>query len=64
MKKALLLITLMLGCMNVFAQKVDKAEINKLKTFLAQTSEKGGTNAAALNIVMQCVRPHRGAGQA
>lgn len=40
MKKALLLITLMLGCMNVFAQKVDKAEMNKLKIFLAQTSEK------------------------
>ncbi|MDE6308899.1 MAG: hypothetical protein K2L81_01755, partial [Muribaculaceae bacterium] len=33
-----------------FAQKVDKKEVKQLQAFLAQTSEKGGTNAQALNI--------------
>ena len=50
MKKALLMITLMLGCMTVFAQKIDKKEANQLKAFLTQTDEKGVTHAQALKV--------------
>ena len=41
----------MLGCMTVFAQKVDKKEMKQLQAFLSQPAEKDGTNAQALKIV-------------
>ncbi|MDE6488437.1 MAG: hypothetical protein K2L46_04080 [Paramuribaculum sp.] len=44
------MITLMLGCMTVFAQKIDKNEAKQLKAFLAQPAEKEATNAAALKV--------------
>ena len=50
MKKAILMITLMLGCMTVFAQKIDKNELKQLKAFLSMPAEKDGTNAQALKI--------------
>ena len=50
MKKALLMMTLMLGCMNFFAQKIDKNELKQLNAFLSQPAEKAATNAAALGI--------------
>lgn len=50
MKKALLMITLMLGCMTVFAQKIDKNEAKQIKAFLAQPAEKDGTNANVLKV--------------
>ena len=34
MKKALLLMTLMLGCVTVFAQKIDKNELRQLQAFI------------------------------
>ena len=40
----------MLGCMTVFAQKIDKNEVKQLKAFLSQTAEKDGTNANALKV--------------
>ena len=48
MKKALLMIALMLGSVTAFAQKIDKNEVKQLKAFLSQPAEKGGTNATAL----------------
>lgn len=50
MKKAILMITLMLSCMTVFAQKVDKNEAKQIKAFLSQNAEKEGTNAQALKV--------------
>ena len=50
MKKVFLMITLMLGCMTVFAQKIDKNEAKQLKAFLSQPAEKDATNAAALKV--------------
>ena len=50
MKKALLLMALMVGCMSAFAQKIDKNELKELQAFLAQPTEKHATNAAALKI--------------
>ena len=50
MKKFAFLFTLLLGSMMVFAQKPNKAELKQLQAFMAQTSEKGVTNAQALNI--------------
>ena len=50
MKKILLMITLMLGCMTVFAQKIDKNEAKQIKAFLSQPAEKDATNAAALKV--------------
>ena len=40
----------MLGCMTVFAQKIDKNELKQLQAFLAQPAEKDATNAQALKI--------------
>ena len=51
MKKALLMIAVMLGSVTAFAQKMNKAEVKQLQNFVAQTSEKGGTNGEALKIV-------------
>ena len=50
MKKALLLIALMVGCMSLSAQKVDKNEVRQLQAFLSQPAENAATNAAALKI--------------
>lgn len=50
MKKALLMITLVLGCTTVFAQKIDKKEAAQIKSFLSQPAEKDGTNAQALKV--------------
>ena len=41
----------MLGSVTAFAQKMNKAEVKQLQNFVAQTSEKGGTNGEALKIV-------------
>lgn len=40
----------MLGCMTVFAQKIDKNEAKQIRAFLAQPAEKDATNAAALKV--------------
>ena len=48
MKKALLMIALMLGSVTAFAQ--NKNEVKQLQAFLSQPAEKGGTNATALKI--------------
>ena len=40
----------MLGCMTVFAQKIDKNEAKQIKAFLSQPAEKDATNAAALKV--------------
>ena len=51
MKKALLMIAVMLGSVTAFAQNLDKNELKQLKEFLSQPSaEEGKTNAEALNI--------------
>ena len=50
MKKALLMIALMLSSVVAFAQKPDKNEVKQLQNFLSQPAEKGGTNAQALKI--------------
>lgn len=50
MKKAVLLIALMIGCTGVFAQKIDKNELKQLQAFLSQPGERDATNAQALNI--------------
>ena len=49
MKKALLMIAIMLGSVTAFAQ-INKNEVKKLQEFLAQPAEKGGTNASQLKI--------------
>ena len=43
MKKALLMIAIVLGCTAAFAQKLDKNEAKQLKAFLSQNAEKDGT---------------------
>ena len=48
MKKSLLLIALMVGCMSASAQKFDKNELRQLQSFLSQPGEKAATNAEAL----------------
>ena len=50
MKKALLLMALMVGCMSASAQKIDKNELKELQAFLSQPAEKHATNAEALKI--------------
>ena len=50
MKKSLLLIALMVGCMSASAQKFDKNELRQLQSFLSQPGEKAATNAEALKI--------------
>ena len=51
MKKALLMIAVMLGSVTAFAQNLDKNELKQLKEFLSQPSaEAGKTNAEALKI--------------
>ncbi len=50
MKKAVLLITLALSSVMVFAQRIDKNELKQLKNFLSQPAEKDATNAQALKI--------------
>ena len=50
MKKTLLLILVMMGCVTVSAQKIAKNELKQLQSFLAMTSEKGVTNAQVLQI--------------
>ena len=50
MKKAILMIALVLGCTGAFAQKIDKNEMKQLQAFLSQPAEKDATNAQALNI--------------
>ena len=44
------MIAIALGCSTVFAQSIDKNEAKQLKAFLAQTSEKGTTNAQELKV--------------
>lgn len=50
MKKALLLIAVVTGCMTLSAQKPNKNEIRQLQQFLSQPAEKEATNAQALKI--------------
>ncbi|MDE6081062.1 MAG: hypothetical protein K2F70_02170, partial [Muribaculaceae bacterium] len=50
MKKAVLVIAIMLGSLVAFAQKVDKKEVAQLKAFLSQPAQENGTNAQALRI--------------
>ncbi len=50
MKKALLMIALVVGCMSATAQKIDKNEMKELQAFLSQPAEKHATNAEALKI--------------
>ncbi|MDE6465336.1 MAG: hypothetical protein K2L44_01370, partial [Duncaniella sp.] len=50
MKKALLIIAIVLGSMTAFAQNLDKNEAKQLKAFLTETS-KEGTNAKSLKVV-------------
>ena len=50
MKKSLLLIALMVGCMSASAQKIEKNELRQLQAFLSQPAEKAATNAEALKI--------------
>ena len=50
MKKALLLIAVMVGCMTASAQKIDKNELRQLQQFLSLPGEKHATNAEALKI--------------
>ncbi|MDE5658646.1 MAG: hypothetical protein K2I25_06370, partial [Muribaculaceae bacterium] len=50
MKKAVLLIALMIGCTGAFAQKIDKSELKQLQAFLSQPGERDATNAQALKI--------------
>lgn len=40
----------MLGCVTVFAQKIDKNELRQLQAFMAEPAEKDATNAQALKI--------------
>ncbi|WP_300887199.1 hypothetical protein, partial [uncultured Duncaniella sp.] len=49
MKKALLIIAVMLGSMSAFAQNLDKNEAKQLKAFLSEPSREG-TNASALKV--------------
>ena len=49
MKKALLIIAVMLGGMSAFAQNLDKNEAKQLKAFLSEPA-KEGTNASALKV--------------
>ncbi len=50
MKKMILMMAVVLGCMTAFAQKVDKNEAKALKAFLAQPAEKDASNAQALKV--------------
>ena len=50
MKKSVLLIAFAMCCATAFAQKIDKNELSQLKSFLAQTDDKGKTNAQELKI--------------
>ena len=51
MKKALIMIAIMLGASTAaFAQNINKSEAKQLKAFLAQTAENGESNAQALKI--------------
>lgn len=50
MKKALLLIAVMTGCLTLSAQKLDKNEMRQMQQFLSQPAEKDATNAQALKI--------------
>lgn len=49
MKKALLIIAIMLGSVAAFAQSLDKNEAKQLKAFLSEPA-KEGTNASALKV--------------
>ena len=49
MKKALLIIAIVLGSMNAFAQNLDKNEAKQIKAFLSAPA-KEGTNAQALKV--------------
>ena len=49
MKKALLIIAVLLGSMTAFAQNLDKNEAKLIKAFLAEPA-KEGTNAQALKV--------------
>ena len=48
MKKAILMIAVVLGSMVAFAQKPAKNELKQLQAFLAQPAEKDGPNAQVL----------------
>ena len=50
MKRTITLLCCALAFGGAFAQKVAKAELKSLQSFLSQPSAKGGTNAQALNI--------------
>lgn len=50
MKKAIIMLAVILGCMSASAQQVNKNELKQLQAFLTQNSEKEGTNAQALGI--------------
>ena len=50
MKKTLIMILVMLGCVTVSAQKINKNELKQIQVFLSEISETGISNAAVLEI--------------
>ena len=50
MKMTLIMILVMLGCVTVSAQKINKNELKQIQVFLSEISETGNSNAAVLEI--------------